>query len=145
MRILVQPDNQTSERTGRPVTSAMLPYIPGPSHLSAETNYYSVYFPLQFTAIGPETATPNNAVTSAGLEAHVLLLGRVQHAVQVSGTFVGTITLEVCLDSAMSLWKKLDDITTADIKQYSGIYFGMRIKISAYTSGTPLVTVLTQR
>jgi hypothetical protein len=89
--------------------------------------------------------TPNNAVTPAGKEAIVLIFGRTLHAVQVSGTFTATVTVEVSLDSTLTNWKQIDTISAADLKQYSGIYFALRVKISAYTSGNPLVIVQTQR
>lgn len=142
---LIQPDNLTNARTGKPNISAMLPYNPGPSALSAETNYFSASFPLLFTPISPTSVTPNGIVTPVGSEALILLLGRNQYAVQVSGTFVATVTIEVSLDVSLAVWKSLDTFTTADLKQYSGLFYAMRVSISAWTSGNPLVTVLMQR
>jgi hypothetical protein len=142
---VVQPDNLTNARSGRPNIAAMLPYNPGPSALSAETNFYSSAFPLLFSPISPTSTTPNGAVTVAGSEAIILLLGRNQYAVQASGTFVATVTIEVSLDTSFTVWKALDTFTVADLRQYSGIYYAMRVRISAWTSGNPLVTVLMQR
>lgn len=142
---IVTPDNLTNARTGNPNTAAILPYNPGPSALTAESNYFQAAFPLLFTPIGASSKTPNNAITPVGQEAIILVFGRTLHAVQVSETFVATVTIEVTLDKTFTDWKQLDTFTTADLKQYSGSFYAMRIKISAYTSGTTLVTVLMQR
>lgn len=142
---VIQPDNLTNARTGQPNRAAILPYNPGPSALSAESNFFQASFPLLFTPIGTNTVTPNNAVTPAGQEALILIFGRTLHAVQVSGTFTATVKVEVSIDSNLVQWKQLDTFTTADLRQYSGIYFAMRITISAYTSGTISVLAQTQR
>lgn len=140
---IVMPDNLTNARSGIPNKAAILPYNPGPSALSAESNFFQASFPLLFTPIGPSSTTPNNAVTSAGSEAIILSFGRTLAAVQVAGTFVATVTVEATLDNLN--WVKLTDITTAGITQYSGVYYAYRVKISAYTSGNPFVTFLMQR
>lgn len=123
----------------------LIPYTPGMTHTTAEMNYYNAFYPLQFTAIGPDTKTPDDAVTDAGDEAIVLTFGRHAHAVQVSGTFVGTVKVEVSLEESLANWIDLDTFTTEDLKQYLGVYYAMRFSISAYTSGNPLVTLITQR
>lgn len=144
---IITPDNNMNDTTGQKHRSLMLPYGPGPSAMTAEANFFQASFPLYFTVIGPSTEAPNNAQTPVGKEAIVMTLGRTLHAVQVSGTFVGTVKVEATIehDVTVATWKTLDSLTTADLKQYTGIYNAFRITISAYTSGTPLVTVMTQR
>lgn len=146
--IIVQPDNITNARTGQPNRALMLPYNPGPSASTAETNYFSAAFPLVFTAIGTASKTANNIVTPAGSEAIVLSFGRTLQAVQVTGTFTASVKIEVTLDDPASQdaqWIVLDTISAASLKQYSGIYYAMRISISAYTSGSVNVKVQMQR
>lgn len=142
-RNVVMPDNLTNAQTGKPNISAILPYNPGPSALTAESNFFQACFPLKFTPIGPSSVTPNNAVTTAGSEAIILTFGRDLFSVQVSGTFTGTVLLEGSLDGVT--WTQVDTFTTAALRQYSGLYYNMRVSISAYTSGTPLVTFVMQK
>lgn len=140
---VVQPDNLTNARSGKPNISAILPYNPGPSALTSESNFFQACFPLKFTPIGTGTTTPNNAQTPAGSEAIIGTFGRDLFAVQVSGTFVGTVLLEGSLDGVT--WTQVDTFTTSALRQYSGLYYNMRLSISAYTSGAPLVSFIMQK
>jgi hypothetical protein len=144
---ICMPDNLLNARTGQPNRAVVLPYNPGPSALSAESNFFQSAFPLKFTAIDAGTVTPNNAQTPVGSEALILVFGREKHAVQVTGSFTATILVEVTLDDPASQnaqWITLDTITAASVKQYTGIYYAMRLSISAYTSGNPRVVVQTK-
>jgi hypothetical protein len=140
---LVRPDNFTYSSSGQPNRSATLPYNPGPAAITAEANYFQASFPLKFTLIGASTVTPNNAVTPAGSEAEFQVFGRLYHSVQVAGTFNATIVVEATNDGQN--WQQIDSITAPAIKQYVGPYYSMRVRISAYTSGNPVVIAITQR
>jgi hypothetical protein len=142
MNNIVMPDNLKNGVTGRLNTSLMLPYTPGPSAITAESNYFQSFFPLIFTPIGPASVTKNDRVTPNGTQAVIQTFGRNAFAVQVSGTFTASVLIEATLDGVN--WETLDTISAKGIKQYTGLYLAIRAGISAYTSGNPLVTVIVQ-
>lgn len=121
-------------------TQAMLPYIPGPSTFSSETNYFQSSFPLQFNLIVGATAS-----TPAGTYYEFNTLGRNYHSIQVSAPAVinATILVEGTLDGVN--WTTIESISSLKISQYTGIYQSIRVSISAYTSGTITVTSMTMR
>jgi hypothetical protein len=119
--------------------SIMLPYVPGPSTYSSETNFFQTTFPLQFSLIAGATA-----VTPGGTYYEINVLGRKYHAIQVSGpAYNATVLLEGTLDGIN--WITIQSITAVGIYQYTGIYQSLRVSITAYTAGTIAVTAITQR
>lgn len=116
-----------------------LPYTPGPGAMTAEAMLFQAAFPLQFKLVDGATAI-------ASPIDNIEFLGRNHLAVQVSssvGPFGGTILLEATLDGAH--WVTLDTITTESIKQYSGMYAGIRASVSVYNSGKIDVFAIIQR
>lgn len=129
-----QPTNLERGKTN------LLPYLPISSTVSGEVNFFGATIPLLFTLIDKATAT------TTGTE-QFQTLGRNSHAIQTAvetgDTFGGTVLVEATLDG--SHWFTLDTITTATIKQYTGMYTDIRVSITAYTSGHISVFAATQR
>jgi hypothetical protein len=98
--------------------------------------FYMTAYPLQFNLITDATAVSTEP-------SEMQTLGRNLHGIQVSGTFAATVLVEATLDG--QTWEQLDTITTAGIKQYSGVYASIRVSVSAYTSGSVFVFGLSQR
>lgn len=65
----------------------------------------------------------------------------VDHTVQVSGTFTATLDIEVSLDDVT--WTKVQTgVSAAGLFQWRGHAFrSMRINVTAYTSGEPVVVM----
>lgn len=133
--MIVKPNNVDQK-------SALLPYIPGPSTYSSETNFFQSAFPLQFTLLQGATA-----VTTNNQDPYVEFntLGRNQHAIQVSSTnpYNATVLVEGTLDGVN--WAPIETITQTGIVQFSGLYQSIRVSITSYTSGNITVTAITQR
>lgn len=113
-----------------------LPYLPIVAMNTAEPMFYNTAFPLQFALI-----TAATAVTTVAQQMQVS--GRNLHAIAVSGTFVGTVTVYGTLDGTN--WVTLDSVTAPEILQYAGLYQDIAVSVTAYTSGSITVTGMTQR
>lgn len=113
-----------------------LPYLPNVAMNTAEPMFYNSAFPLQFSLISDATAVTSTA-------AQMQVSGRNLHAVAVSGTFTGTVTVYGTLDGEN--WIVLDTVTAPEILQYAGLYQDIAVSVTAYTSGSITVTGMTQR
>ena len=78
-------------------------------------------------------AAAQDAATISGLPS----VGSV--GIQVTGTFSATITFEATVDGTNYVTYALSDLSTA--ARTSGGYAAVRARCSAYTSGSPVLTV----
>lgn len=120
--------------------SNVLPYLPNPSSHVASSMFTMTAYPLQFTMYTAQAAAQLNTSSQAPV---IQVLGRNQHAIQVSGTFSASVLIEATLDGTN--WFTLDTITTPSVKQYSGLYESIRASIPSFTSGAITVTAISQR
>lgn len=142
--MIIQPSNvapRTTTTNAAGVTTVtgsgyLLPYLPNVAQQTSEPQYYMTAYPLLFPLLTNVTATTAEP-------AEMQVLGRTYHAIQTSGTFVATITVEGTLDGTN--WYSLGSITSAGIAQYNGIYLSIRVSVTAYTSGAVTVAGLTMR
>ena len=94
--------------------------------------------------------TLQNGATATGVGNVANTIGHAGAALQVSGTFVGTITWQATVDGANWVAVRATNLTSgtqATTATAAGIYFipvaglaGIRANITAYTSGTITVT-----
>ena len=104
--------------------------------LTAEPQFFMAAYPLQFSLI--------TGATAISMETYEMqVLGRIRHAIQVSGTFTATVLVEGSLDGVN--WDTLASVAAPGISQYTGLYQSIRVSVNAYTNGTITVVGMTQR